>query len=65
MPAENALRNDAAATRVLHLGLGPISQGPVFEPRRAAVVEPAQRPDEVGNLLDDLLLALLDLPGDA
>jgi hypothetical protein len=28
-------------------------------------VEPSERPDEAVELLDDFLIALLDLPGDA
>jgi hypothetical protein len=35
------------------------------EPQKPAPVAPAESPDEAGDLLDDFLIALLDLPGDA
>jgi hypothetical protein len=43
---------------------GAVSPAPVPEPRKPAPVAPAERPDEVVELLDDFLIALLDLPGD-
>jgi hypothetical protein len=44
---------------------GAVSPAPVPEPRKPGPVAPAERPDEVVELLDDFLIALLDLPGEA
>jgi hypothetical protein len=37
----------------------------VPEPRKTASIAPAESAYEVAELLDDVLVALLDLPGDA
>jgi hypothetical protein len=55
------IRNgDLAACTLLPGGNSPAS---VSEPLTLAVVEHAERSDEAAELLDDLLIALLDLPG--
>jgi hypothetical protein len=54
--------SDPAACTLLP---GAISPAPISEPQKAAAVEPAERPDEAGELLDDFLIALLELPGAA
>jgi adenylate cyclase len=43
----------------------PFSPAPVPEPQKPAPAAPAARPSQAAELLDDFLLALLDLPGDA
>ena len=57
----DALRNGAATTRALLPGGN--SPAPVDEPQKP-LVSLAQGSDEAADLLDDLLIALLDLPGD-
>jgi hypothetical protein len=58
----DALRNGAAATRTFLAGA--ISPAPVSEPQKSALVAPEEPSDEIAELLDDFLIALIDLPGD-
>jgi hypothetical protein len=57
------IRNAAPARCTLLPGGN--SPAPISEPQKATPVAPAERSDETAELLDDVLLALLDLPGDA
>jgi hypothetical protein len=57
------LRNGPAATRALLQGA--ISPAPIHPADKPAPVAPAERPGEGDELLADLLIALLNLPGDA
>jgi hypothetical protein len=57
------IRNGAPAACTLLPGA--ISPSPINPPEKPTLVAPAERPDEVGELLDDFLIALFDLPGDA
>jgi hypothetical protein len=59
----DALRNGAAATRALLAGATPPSA--VSEPQDAVPAVSADRADEVVGLLDELLCALIELPGEA
>jgi hypothetical protein len=56
------LRDGIAATRALLPDA--ISPVPLAEPQKSARVAPAESPDEAADLLDDFLIALLDLPSD-
>jgi hypothetical protein len=56
----DSLRNGAVATRALLSET--ISPAPVSEPQKPAAVAPAESADEAAELLDDFLIALLDLP---
>jgi hypothetical protein len=58
----DSLRNGAAATRALLPGA--VSPTSVSVPQKSTPVAPAERSDEAADLLDDFLLAILDLPGD-
>ena len=60
--AVDGLGSGAAATRAL-LPVA-ISPAPIREPRTPAAAEPVERLDEAAELLDDFLVALLELPGD-
>jgi hypothetical protein len=44
---------------------GAISPAPIPEAQKLASVAPAESADETAELLDDFLIALLELPGDA
>ena len=57
----DSLRNAAAATRALLPGA--VSTGSLSEPQKPAPIAPADSPGEAADLLDDFLIALLDLPG--
>jgi hypothetical protein len=57
----DALRNGAAATRALVAAA--ISPVPIPAPEAPAAVALAGGADETAELLDDLLIALLELPG--
>jgi hypothetical protein len=57
------IRNGAAAACTLLPGA--VSPAPIDAAPKPAPVAPAESPDEAAELLDDFLLALLDLPGDA
>lgn len=59
----DALKDGAAATRALLPGA--ISPPPISPVEKPVPVAPAECPDEAAELLDDFLIALLDLPGDA
>jgi hypothetical protein len=60
----DALRNGFATTRaLLPVAISPASIDDAA--LQLAPVAPAESPDEVAELLDDFLIALLDLPGDA
>ena len=57
------IRNaDPAACTVLPGGKAPAPRSPA---EKVALVASAERPDDTEELLDDLLIALLELPGDA
>jgi hypothetical protein len=58
----DALRNGAAATRALLAGAIPPTL--IDEPQKPAPVASAEGADEAVELLDDFLVALLELPGD-
>jgi hypothetical protein len=51
-----------AACTLLPEGISPV---PIFSDEQPASVAPAESPGEAADLLDDLLIALLDLPGNA
>src|SRR6516162_3227825 len=57
----DSLRNGAATTRALLPGA--VSTASLSVPQKPAPVAPAERPGEAADLLDDFLIALLDLPG--
>jgi hypothetical protein len=57
-----ALRTTAATTRALPPGA--ILPAPISEPQKPGPVALAEHSDETAELLDDFLIALLDLPGD-
>jgi hypothetical protein len=58
----DALRNGYAATRALaRAAVSPCADD---EAEKPALVAPAETADEAGELLDELLIALLELPGD-
>jgi len=58
------LKDGSAATRALLAGA--ISAVPIPEAEETTLVAPAESPDDdTAALLDDLLIALLELPGDA
>ena len=57
------IRNgDVAACTLLP---GAISPAPISPAEKPAPGVPAESPDEAAELLDDFLIALLELPGDA
>jgi len=58
----NSLRSGATTTRGLLLEA--VSPPPIDPARKLAPVAPVESPDEAADLLDDFLIALLDLPGD-
>jgi hypothetical protein len=59
----DVLRNGAATTRALLPGAR--SPAPIDPAPKPAPVAPAESIGEAEELLDDLLIALLELPGDA
>jgi hypothetical protein len=56
------LKADPAACTLLRGGVSP---APISEAQKPESATSAKCPDEAVELLDDFLIALLDLPGDA